>query len=75
MGEPAPTQTDIWLARGLLVAGLWFAGSGLFDLLRALPARWDRLLVFVPGIAAGLFFLAGAWRMRAALRWDPPSDG
>jgi hypothetical protein len=75
MDEDAPTRTDIWLARGLLIAGLWFAGSGLFDLIRALPARWDRLLVFLPGIGAGLLFLAGAWRMRAALRWDPPSDG
>ncbi|MGL6044260.1 MAG: hypothetical protein ACRC1J_10075 [Sandaracinobacteroides sp.] len=74
MAEPEPTQTDIWLARGLLVAGLWFAGTGLFDLVRAMPDAWDNLIVHAPGILAGLFFLIGAWRMRAALRWDPPAD-
>ncbi|TPE62840.1 hypothetical protein FJQ54_04780 [Sandaracinobacter neustonicus] len=71
--EPSPW--DVWLARGLLVVGLWFTGSGLFDLVRALPAHWADLLVHAPGIGAGVLFLAGAWRMRAVLRWDPGDDG
>ncbi len=71
---PAPSKVDIWLARGLLVAGLWFAGTGIFDLVRADPVHWADLLVHVPGIGAGALFLTGAWRMRAALRWDPPTD-
>jgi hypothetical protein len=74
MAEPEPSAWDVWAARVLLVAGLWFAGSGLFDLVRHNPARWDDLLVHAPGIGAGLLFLYGAWRMRAALRWDPPGD-
>jgi hypothetical protein len=57
MSDPGPSTTDVWLARGLLVGGLWFAGTGLVDLVRALPAEWDRLLVHLPGIGAGLFFL------------------
>jgi hypothetical protein len=71
---PAPSAWDIWLARALLVAGLWFAGTGLFDLVRAETEHWADLLVYAPGIGAGLLFLTGAWRMRDALRWDPPSD-
>jgi hypothetical protein len=74
MHEPEPSALDVWLARGLLIAGLWFAGNGLWDMVRSVPAPWDDLLVHAPGIGAGLFFLAGAWRMRAALRWDPPGD-
>jgi hypothetical protein len=74
MAEPEPSAWDVWLARGLLVAGLWFAGTGLFDLVRAEPAHWADLLVHAPGIGAGGLFLTGAWRMRAALRWDPPAD-
>lgn len=74
MAEPEPSTLDVWSARALLVAGLWFAGSGTFDLVRAMPAPWDELLVHAPGLLAGLFFLFGAWRMRAALRWDPPGD-
>jgi hypothetical protein len=69
-----PSVWDIWLARGLLVAGLWFAGTGLWDLIRAEPSRWDAMLVHGLGIGAGALFLVGAWRMRAALRWDPPED-
>jgi hypothetical protein len=72
--ERGPSAIDVWLARGLLIAGLWFAGTGLFDLVRDLPGEWDDLLVHLPGIGAGVFFLVGAWRMRAALRWDPPGD-
>jgi hypothetical protein len=41
---------------------------------RAEPVHWADLLVFAPGLGAGALFLAGAWRMRAALRWDPPTD-
>lgn len=74
MAEPEPSALDVWMARGLLVAGLWFAGSGLLDLLRAVPMPWDDLLAHAPGLGAGLLFLYGAWRMRAVLRWDPPAD-
>lgn len=74
MDEPEPSAWDVWLARGLLVVGLWFFASGLWDLVRAIPAPWDVLLARMPSIGAGLLFLAGAWRMRAALRWDPPAD-
>lgn len=73
-GREPPSPWDVWLARGLLVVGLWFAGTGILDLVRALPARWDDLLAHAPGIGAGLLFLGGAWRMRAALRWDPTDD-
>ena len=72
--EP-PSPWDVWFARGLLVVGLWFAGTGMWDLIRQLPVRWDELLAHAPGICAGLLFLYGAWRMRAVLRWDPSDDG
>lgn len=71
---PAPSQLDIWTARALLVAGLWFGGSGLFDMVRDERDHWSDLLVHAPGIAAGALFLTAAWRMRAALRWDPPPN-
>jgi hypothetical protein len=74
MAEPEPSPWDVWAARALLVAGLWFAGTGAFDLVRDLPSPLADLLVHAPGIGAGLLFLYGAWRMRAALRWDPPAD-
>lgn len=74
MGEPEPGWAEVWTARALFLAGLWFAGTGLWNLFRAIPSRWDDLLVHSPGIGAGLIFLWGAWRMRAALRWDPPGD-
>ena len=70
----APSPWDVWLARGLLVVGLWFAGSGLFELVRDIPAPLTDLLVHVPGIGAGALFLAGAWRMRDVLRWDPGDE-
>jgi hypothetical protein len=74
MAEPEPPVLDRWLARGLLVGGLWYAGTGLWGLARAALEPTSDLLVHLPGIGAGLVFLAGAWRMRAALRWDPPND-
>jgi len=74
MGEPEPGWGAVWTARALFLGGLWFSGTGLWDLLRAIPSPWDDLLVYSPGICAGLLFLWGAWRMRAALRWDRPND-
>jgi len=74
MGEPEPEWFAVWIARALFLAGLWFAGTGLWDVFRKLPSPWDDLLVHLPGIGAGLFFLWGAWRMRAVLRWYPPGD-
>lgn len=74
MAEPEPSAWDVWLARALLVAGLWFFASGLWDLVRAIPAPWDVLFARTLSIGAGVLFLAGAWRMRAVLRWDPPTD-
>ncbi|WP_374388451.1 hypothetical protein [Sandaracinobacter sp.] len=69
-----PSVWDVWLARGLLVGGLWFAGTGLWDLIRAEAMRWDMLLMHALGIGAGILFLVGAWRMRGALRWDPSDN-
>lgn len=69
----APSGLDVWIARALLVAGLWFGVGGLWGLARAAQGLTP-ILVELLGIGAGAMFLAGAWRMRAALRWDGSDD-
>lgn len=75
MAEPERPVVRQWLARGLLLAGLWFTGTGLFDLASQRHEGWDGLLAATPGLAGGLLLLAAAWKIRRALRWDPPDDG
>ena len=74
MDDGRPTWFLVWIARGLFLAGLWFAGTSLWSIAASLPTRWDLLLPELPGLGGGLLFLWGAWRMRGALRWDPPED-
>ncbi|WP_199555862.1 hypothetical protein [Sandaracinobacteroides hominis] len=70
----APSALDVWLARGLLMVGMWFGGAGLWGLIRTAP-ELAKMLYELPSLLAGLLFLAGAWRMRAILRWEPDDDG
>ena len=62
-----PSVWDVWLARGLLVGGLWFAGTGLWDLIRAEAMRWDMLLMHA--LVAGMQGRLGeAWRLQSLAR-------
>lgn len=74
MAEQRPEWGDRWIARGLMLAGLWLAGTGIWDIVRSMPIAWDQFLAQMPKTLGGIFFLAGAWKMRAAIRWDPPED-
>lgn len=73
MREDEPTRVDIWLARGLLMIGLWFGLAGVSGLISSAP-ELSPMLAELPGIGAGALFLVGAWRLRAALRWEPSDD-
>ncbi|MFN3370385.1 MAG: hypothetical protein ACK4Z0_02530 [Sphingomonadaceae bacterium] len=74
MADPERPLVRQWLARGLLLAGLWFTGAGLFDLSGQRDEGLDGLLAAAPGLGGGLLLLVAAWRLRAALRWDPPDE-